>query len=305
MAENKSENHDKPQKNNNKAMYVVIGILAVVLAVAAYFIYDLNQDNQFITAELESTSVELETMRTELDEKIIQLERLGENVDSLRAVRANMETEIDELKKNNQMAWSSYKKIKDKVEGYAQLLKMKDEEIAHLKAVNDELYSENTELKTEKNQLNDSISELALNQQKLSEKVEMASRLKAENIKVYGVNKRGKEREGEFRSRQAEQLKIEFQIGENEVAPVEGKEILIRILEPEGNVLFDVARGSGSFMYNGKEEFYTAQQEILFDNTGQQLTFLYDKGSEFVPGKHKVEIYTDGYIMGAEDFFVK
>ena len=305
MAENTSEKYHKPEKKSNKSMYVVIGILAVVLVVAGYFIYDLNRDNKFISAELESTSVELETMRTELDEKIIQLERLGENVDSLRAVRASMETEIGELKKNNQMAWSSYKKIKDKVEGYAQLLKIKDEEIAHLKAVNDELDSENTELKTEKNQLNDSISELAVTQQKLTEKVEMASRLKAENIQVFGVNDRGKEREGEFRSRQADKLKIQFKIGENEVAPVEGKEILIRILEPEGNVLFDVARGSGSFMYNGKEEFYTAQQQILFDNTGQQLTFLYEKGSEFVPGKHKVEIYTDGYIMGAEDFFVK
>ncbi len=303
MAENTSEKHDK--SNKNKTIYIVIGILAAVLVVAGYFIYNLNQDKKFISAELESTSTELETMRTELDEKIIQLERLGENVDSLRAVRANMETEIGELKKNNQMAWSSYKKIKDKVEGYAQLLKMKDEEIAHLKAVNDELFSENTELKTEKNQLNDSISGLALSQQQLTEKVEMASRLKAENIKIYAVNDRGKEREGEFRSRYADKLKIEFNIGENEVAPVEGKDILIRILEPEGNVLFDVARGSGSFMYNGKEEFYTAQQQILFDNSGQQLTFLYEKGSEFGPGKHKVEIYTDGYIMGAEDFFVK
>jgi len=298
-----------PDTNNNakgnKGVFIVIGILAATLLVAGYFIYDLNKDKKFIAAELESTSVELTNMRTELDEKIIQLERLGENVDSLKAVRDSMGTEIEELKNSNQIAWSSYKKIKDKVEGYAQLLKMKDKEIANLKAVNTELLSENTDLKTEKNQLNDSISELAQTQQKLSEKVEMASRLKAENIQVFGVNSRGKEREGEFRSRQADKLKVSFNLGENEVAPVEGKEILVRIVDPEGNVLFDVARGSGSFMYNGKEEFYTAQQKILFDNSRQQLTFMYEKGTEFDPGKHKVEIFTDGYIMGAEEFYVK
>lgn len=298
-----------PDTNNkaksNKGVFIVIGILAATLLVAGYFIYDLNKDKKFIAAELESTSTELTQMQTELDEKIIQLERLGENVDSLKAVRASMETEIEELKNSNQIAWSSYKKIKDKVEGYAQLLKMKDKEIANLKAVNTELLSENTDLKTEKNQLNDSISELAQTQQKLTEKVEMASRLKAENIQVFGVNSRGKEREGEFRSRQADKLKVAFNIGENEVAPVEGKEILVRVVDPEGNVLFDVARGSGSFMYNGKEEFYTAQQEILFDNSRQQLTFMYEKGSEFNPGKHKVEIFTDGYIMGVEEFYVK
>jgi regulator of replication initiation timing len=298
-----------PDTNNkaksNKGVFIVIGILVATLLVAGYLIYDSNKDKKFIAAELESKSTELTQMQTELDEKIIQLERLGENVDSLKTVRASMETEIQELKNSNQIAWSSYKKIKDKVEGYAQLLKMKDKEIANLKAVNTELLSENTDLKTEKNQLNDSISELSQTQQKLTEKVEMASRLKAENIQIFGINSRGKEREGEFRSRQADKLKVSFKIGENEVAPVEGKEILVRVVDPDGNVLFDVARGSGSFMYKGKEEFYTAQQEILFDNSGQQLTFVYEKGSEFDPGKHKVEIFTDGYMMGAEEFYVK
>jgi cell division protein ZapB len=98
---------------------------------------------------------------------------------------------------------------------------------------------------------------------------------------------------------------VKFNIAKNDVAPVSGKEILMRIIDDNENVLFDVARGSGTFTLDGKETFYTAKQEILFDNTQQEVSFLYDKGSEYLPGRYVMEIYTDGYKMGSKSFRVK
>jgi len=80
---------------------------------------------------------------------------------------------------------------------------------------------------------------------------------------------------------------------------------MIRIVDENGQVLFDVARGSGTFLFNGKEEFYTESQDVLFDNTKQKLSFLYDKGSEYASGTYKLEVYTDDYLMGAGQFTVK
>src|SRR5690606_15558654 len=111
-------------------------------------------------------------------------------------------------------------------------------------------------------QLADTISQLNQSKQELASKVAIASQLKAENIQILGLNDRNKERESPFRNRQLSKLKIVFNLAENEVAPIEGKKIMIRIIDENGQVLFDVARGSGTFMYNGKEEFYTAAQEI-------------------------------------------
>ena len=127
----------------------------------------------------------------------------------------------------------------------------------------------------------------------MASKVAIASQLKAENIQILGLNDRNKERESPFRNRQLSKLKIVFNLAENEVAPIEGKKIMIRIIDENGQVLFDVARGSGTFMYNGKEEFYTAAQEILFDNTRQQLSFIYEKGSDYADGSYTLEIYAD------------
>jgi hypothetical protein len=80
---------------------------------------------------------------------------------------------------------------------------------------------------------------------------------------------------------------------------------MIRIIDENNQVLFDVARGSGTFLIENKEEFYTASQDILFDNTKQKLTYLYEKGSEYASGTYKLEVYTDNYFMGSGEFVVK
>ena len=160
-------------------------------------------------------------------------------------------------------------------------------------------------MKTQKNQLGDSINRLSQTREDLATKVAIASQLKAENVSIVGLNERGRERESPFKSRQVGKLRIEFNIAENNVAPIEGKKIMIRIIDENNQVLFDVARGSGTFLYQGKEEFYTASQEILFDNTRQKLTYIYDKGSDYAPGNYTLEIYSDDYLMGTGTFVVK
>jgi FtsZ-binding cell division protein ZapB len=191
------------------------------------------------------------------------------------------------------------------VEGYRELLVLKDVEISELKKVNQELVVENTELKTERNKLNQTIQAAQQKEAALTEKVQIASRLAAENIAVVALNARGKAREDEFRARQVSKLQVTFNIAKNDVAPVAGKDILMRIKDENDNVLFDVARGSGTFELDGKETFYTAKQEILFDNSRQEVRFLYEKGSEYLPGAYIMELYTDGYLMGSKSFKVK
>ena len=86
---------------------------------------------------------------------------------------------------------------------------------------------------------------------------------------------------------------------------IQGFTAMFRRIDQNGQVLFDVARGSGTFLLNDKEEFYTASQEILFDNTRQKLSFIYEKGSEYPEGTYNLEVYTDNYLMGSGQFVVK
>lgn len=308
MADEQPSNTYKPEKKSNKTS-IIIALLSVVIIIQGVKIYldhqeSVAQESQLTSAEeeLATTIQQLNDIREELDEKIAEIEALGGDAEELQRAKEEIDAELKRSRRANRQVIAQ---LRDKVEGYETLLKVKDQEIEKLKEINQVLLTENTGLKVEKNQLSDSINELSQSKEELVSKVEMASRLKAENIKIFAVNNRGKLREQPFRRKQLNKLRVEFNIAENDVAPVEGKNILIRIVDNNEQVIFDVARGSGTFMLGGKEEFYTANQEILFDNTRQQLAFEYEKGTEYEPGLYTLEVYTDDYRMGSGQFVVK
>lgn len=298
----------EPKKASNKTA-IIIALLSIIVIIQSIKIYLDYQDKVEVKEQLATTEEDLATtmqqlkdIQTELTEKITEIEKLGGDITELQKAKAEVDAE---LKTTRSRTSRNIKELKDRVEGYEQLLKLKDEELEKLKSLNKELYTENRTLKTTQNQLSDSINRIAAKSETLATKVAIASQLKAENIKAVSVNNRGKERTSPFRSKQLETLKVEFNIAENKVAPIEGKKVMIKVTDENGQVIFDVAKGSGTFMLNGKEEFYTAAQEILFDNTRQTLTFLYEKGSEYPSGNYTVDIFTDGYLMGQVEFTVK
>jgi DNA repair exonuclease SbcCD ATPase subunit len=298
----------KEAPKSNKAG-IIIALLSIVVIVQSIKIYLDYKDKVEITAQKESveedlasTMQRLNEIKTELNEKIAQIEQLGGDITELQKAKAEVDAQ---LKRNTARSAKELKQLKDKVEGYEELLKVKDDEIEKLKSVNKELFTENKSLKTTQNKLGDSINQLSKKKDELAGKVAIASQLKVENLVVKGLNSKGKERDSPFKNKQFSKLKVEFNIAENKVAPIEGKKVVIRVVDENGQIIFDVAKGSGTFMLNGKEEFYTAVQEILFDNTRQKMSFLYEKDSEYASGNYTIEIYTDGYSMGTAQFAVK
>lgn len=295
-----------PRRNRTTILIAILGVLVIIQGVKIFLDYtdkkDLIEQKATVEEDLAGTMQRLKEIQAELDVKIKEVQKLGGDVTDLK--KAKQEVDV-QLKRSVARSSKAIKELKDRVEGYEELLKVKDDEIEKLKVTNQSLYTENRELKTQKNELNDSINRLATTREELESKVAVASRLKAENVVVMSVTSKGKEREAPFRARQLEKLKIDFNLAENNVAPIEGKKIMIRVIDETHQVIFDVAKGSGTFVLNDKEEFYTASQEILFDNTRQKLSFLYDKGSEYAAGSYTVEIYADDYLMGTTHFIVK
>jgi cell division protein ZapB len=294
------------KKSRNPILYVIFGVIVILLAVKVFLDYREKQELQeFYQTEMAAASEKLDELNIELESKIKQIDSLGGDISDLVKVQEELTEERDQLQRTRTANRQLIGRLRRKTEGYEELLKEKDKEIVKLKEVNEQLMTENTGLKEEANELSKNIVELSEDKEQLEEKVQFASRLKAENIGVYSVARSGKERDGVLRNRHLGQLKISFNIGKNEVAPLAAKEIMVRITDENDQVIFDVDKGSGSFILDGKETFYTSTQDILFDNSGQQMTYVYEKGSEYIPGTYKVEVFTEGYLMGATSFTVK
>jgi cell division protein ZapB len=302
-----TENTEQSGPKKRKYIWgILIGIIALLLIAQAVTLFFKFRSDKEYNAEIEQARDEITILEHELTQRRDEILSLGGNVQDLEEAVKQLEEEKENLIQNRKYSDLQLARLRNKVEGFQELLVMKDEEIAHLKTVNTELVEENIGLKTEKNELSATLSQEVQTRKVLEEKISVAGHLRAENITIYAINSRGRVREeDEFKARFIDKIRVEFNIEENELAPIEGKDIMIRVVSPDENVLFDVASGSGTFMFNGKEEFYTAKQQILFDNTRQKLIFDYDKGSEWQPGTYQLQIFTEDYLMGDKTFVVK
>jgi hypothetical protein len=292
-------------KKNNKALKIGMTLALMAIALLAYFIQEEQQQNLLKEEALTAAFLQLDSLSNELDKRILTISKLGGEIDTLVGIKQKLEEEKKYFLNRDQRQKIKLGTLRDKVEGYRQLLLIKDEEINQLTHINEQLTTENIELKNETQVLNQSINNIKLEKKDLNQKVQLLSKLKIEDFIIAAIDVKGKERSDSFRKKHINQLQITFVLSENEVAPIEGKKLWIRVVAPDNTVYYDVNMGSGSFTFIGRELFYTAQKEILYDRSQQKVVVYYEKGSPYLIGPHTVEVYTDDYLVGSGSFIVK
>ena len=124
---------------------------------------------------------------------------------------------------------------------------------------------------------------------------------------MNAITARGKEKDGgTYRARRIDKLKIDFDLAANPISQNGTREVFIRILDPEGAILSDMATGSGTFMAGGRETVYTAKQDIEYSNDGTTASVIYSRGGQpLKKGEHTIEVYSEGFRIGTGTFKVK
>jgi hypothetical protein len=299
---------EKPKKSENSKNILII-VLAILVIISGIKLYTDHLDKTKKSEEILILSEEnndlnrrIDSMTFQLDLRIQEIEKLGGDVQSLEEIKEQLiaERNTDRKRSSEEIA-----ALNRRINTYANTLREKDDEILRLREVNQQLFAENQDLKSSQAEIEEEVVKLNLQRQELEEKVNIAAVLKAENIVVAAVNSRGREREDGFRSRQVEKLKISFNLGDNKVAEHGHKDVYVQVLAPNNQPIFDVAKGSGTFTIDGREEFFTAHQDIFFDNSQQSLTYFYEKGSRYAPGIYEVRVFAEGYQIGNRSFEVK
>lgn len=300
-------------------------ILAIALAAIFGFLYfNARQENDKIKIDvtekertLLTTQSKLDSIGRELDAKIAEVTALGGQVEELESLKAQLEQDKKNLLNSKSV---SIRDFQNKIKNYESILVQKDEEIARLRSENTNLTSQNqtlstqvstletekTSLQTEKAALNDSVQNYTSRNRELSEKVTLAAALKAMNITTTAINSRGREREGtEYKARRVDKVKVTFKLSENPLTKKENKTIYMRLLDPRGNVISDMATGSGAFTFGGKETVYTAKQTVFYDNSGQTVDFIYSRGTPYEAGTYTIELFSEGFRVGQSSFAIK
>ena len=312
--ENKSSgtktNTNANAKKSDPSKIILIGIIILLGGVIGYMVFSSQKQGEEIVSKdqaIDSLKSEQDQTFKDLKELKARYEKLAEEKDALGLESASLREKIEELdqalaasKSKNYREVEKWKKKLTDLQG--DYIKMKDDYEALIRT-NDTLRFRVDSLHRKTVAMEDSVANLSMEKSELAEKVAIASVLKAENVNVSVINPKGKEISDDiYKAKVISKLKVAFNLGDNKVAKKEPKEIYFRLIEPNGSTLFE---GDKIFKVNGREAFYTEKKTINFDNTRQPVTFIYNKGSAYKPGKYSVEFYADGTKIGESQFAVK
>ena len=270
----------------------------------------------------------LDSISNQLEVRMIQIKKLGGRVNELEAARQQILGDQKAISENPEMGQIE---IQRKLAYYLRLIGQKDLEIKKLRKENFVLIARNDSLSREAKILQDGLSNvqkalrdssltfgvkqkelsersriLEVRNQELSDKVNVAAALRAEGVNVYAISTRGKESGAQNqKAKKLEKIRVIFHLQENSLATKEIKTVYLRIIEPTGVTLSDYSIGSGTFPFKGKDLVYTAKQRIFYENNHQSVEFIYSRPNSYREGRHEIELYAEGFLIGLGSFEVR
>lgn len=311
--------------NNQNTLKIGIVVLLGALGLLGYLYYgSINQSSELQKMlsgkldELSTTKIKLDSISNNLDEKIAEVTALGGSVVELEKIKAQLDRDKKNLRHDLSNAGFSAKKYESKITEYEKFLSEKDVELQTLRNQNKELavqyqavqeekqkvVSQNTSLAFSKDSLTQKVSEVSSDNDDLRKKVTIAAALKAVHVQVAALNLKGKERTGEVKNKNIDQLKVSFILPSNPLTETNNKEVFLRITDPQGAVLNDMSKG-GVLNYAKQEIGYSLKQNVPYTNNDQRVDMFYKKEIAFKTGEYKIELYAEGLKIGSGVFTVK
>lgn len=320
----------KGSGNENGLRKLVAVLITLVFLLIGWIVLDklgiIDRFSQPSQAEfMENAQVKLDSVAKQLNLRLVQIKKLGGRVVELEKARAQI------LGDQRHLSDLNPEQFQKKLSYYLHLLGQKDAEIKKLKKENVVLILQNDSLSREaqilkvglvniQKALADSsktfgLKERALSEKsrvlevmnkELAEKVSAAAAIRAEGVNVYAISSRGRESVvTNQKAKKVDKIRVMFHLQENALANKEIKTVFLRIIEPTGSTISDYNLGSGTFDFKGHELTFTSRQRIFYENNHQSVEFIYSRPNGFKAGKHEIEVYAEGYLIGLGTFEVR
>lgn len=318
-----SENETSNSNGKLHAMYIVL--IALLIGGLVYTNLKLKKSKETIVVT-EKQRDDVTTLKQELDRKYAESMQEIESyraenagLDSLLTVkeqeltakRAKVDALLSEIAK---LKTGDATKSKLLAEAQALLKQMEDDKVRmqtsidSLLTVNQQLYQERDSISGELKTTMQKKQEIDDENKKMKDRIDKASILTTSNIQCspIRITKKGKEDEVS-KAKDAEKLRICFDLLQNKIAPSGPTEIAIRIISPDGSTIQMQSLGSGTFneATTGNEIPYTYNISPDYQNDTKTVCSYWAQTFKFASGKYSVEVYQNGFLIGQSTFTMK
>lgn len=215
-----------------------------------------------------------------LEQEQLKTQRL---LEELRTVKSTNATEIRRLRKE-------LATLREVMRGYINQI----DSLNRLTAQQQEVIAEVTQKYHDASR---QISTLTEAKKDLDKKVSLAAQLDATNIGIETLTKRGRATK---RLRNIATLKINFTINKNITAETGERTLYVRITKPDNSVL--TKSPDNIFTYENRKLVYSIRKYIEYKGEEQPVTVYWDVEEYLYAGKYRLDIFTDGTLIGTANF---
>ena len=311
------------EKKKSKLPLIFNILLVIIVSYLAYEVSVLSQKNHAFKQEISEMIKENEEMNQIIINQDLVSEADGENlkenlklllfsydsleqnnsvaIDSINTQREkinNLMQEVDKLDKKSKRDWRKIYKLKKEAETLRNIMKGYIHTIDSLNTLNINLSNDLTEKTQKLSNVSKQNKKIIKQNEALQKQVAIGAVLQINNVLSSGIRIRSSGAQSETtRASKTNMIKTCFSIIENKLAQAGDKEIYIRILDSEGNLLN--APTPLTIINQQKEELkMSSKRTINYQNQNTDLCIFYEIENSIPPGNYSVEVYAEGFLIG-------
>lgn len=285
------------KKNSVIALIIILALALIGVSFLLFRSHATNQEmQQLFEVEKEEMENEYSNFANQYDELQIKInnDSLYEKLEQEKIKTQRLLEELRQVKSTNA---AEIMRLRKELKTVRAVMRTYIIQIDSLNRLNQQLTTENQDVKKKYNEATRQITSLSEEKKNLNEKVTLASQLDATHIKVITKNSRGKETS---RIKKITRLEIRFTITKNITAKTGQRPIYVRITKPNQEVL--TKNAANTFAYENRNLTYSIQKFIEYTGEEQNATVYWDVEEFLQAGTYRIDIFADGNLIGNGQF---
>jgi hypothetical protein len=286
---------------------VYIGIIAVLTVLCVYLGFQIKNANEKIVY----IDREKNTIMDERDVLAVELEQIKMGYDTLQTDNAEMaakiaeqQSQLESLIKKAKNKDYDISKLRAETETLRTIMKGYIHQIDSLQQANERLYAEKEAEAMRANNAENRGKELETDLNSKNEILSKGAVLTTGEFANTGINLRSSGKQVDTdRASKSEMIKTCFTVRKNTIAKAGSKNIVLRIVGPDGKVL--PGKDSGTVTVNGQAEATSVVRPIDYQNEDTDVCVYYTAQGELKKGNYKIYVYESNYLIGQSDLSLK
>ncbi len=321
--------NQKSSKKGSLTLFIILFIASLALSGFLFFKYAKNaaqiqNQNKELTLAYEALNLHADSLQMELDKAIQELQNeINKNL-AQEDLKEDLRIQLNSKKRE---LTSAYVRIKSLINSggnntqevvasngnnrsnllnakgqIGKLVKLNYEYIDRIEQLQNDYISEKSKSDSTSylaRRLKNKNDSLKVSNVILRDKLSKVNNIRISRLNVYPIRERNGVQENVSKAKKTQRLKVSFMIQSGEATEEMEKELIIRIIAPNGSVLTQYIDE-----LSDTDELFSMIETMTYDGSEKSIVYYYDQEAKYKPGIYQIEIYSDEMMISQNDFYL-